>query len=402
MKTKTKGWTIFFGIIIVIVLLTSGMIVETVDADKAVSIQNALTGNITWYTDPGPKLQLYGKVTTFKKSFLYSFSAKKDQGSEADQSIEVRFNDGGHGNISGTIQIFLPMDRKHLNRVLRIYGSQEAIEQSLIRPVLEKALYMVGPIMSSKESYAEKRNQLIAAIEDMITNGVYQTQAKEVRSVDPITGAEKTVTVVEFVKDPNAPNGLARVEKPILKEFGFRASNLNINQIAYNKVVEDQIKQQQENIMAVQTAIAEAKKAEQNAITIAKKGEAEATKAKWEQEVIKAKQVTEAQMRLEVAQKDLQTAELIKQKLIREGEGEGKKRELIMKADGALSQKLATYERVQARYAKEFGQQKWVPEVMFGGNGYGGGGGQVATMIDLLSMKALKDLGLDISVPGKK
>lgn len=40
---------------------------------------------------------------------------------------------------------------------------------------------MTGPLMSSKESYAEKRTNLIRFIEDQISNGVYKTAQKDIK-----------------------------------------------------------------------------------------------------------------------------------------------------------------------------------------------------------------------------
>ena len=34
---------------------------------------------------------------------------------------------------------------------------------------------MTGPLMSSKESYAEKRNELLRLMEDQVQRGVYRT-----------------------------------------------------------------------------------------------------------------------------------------------------------------------------------------------------------------------------------
>ncbi len=91
-------------------------------------------------------------------------------------------------------------------------------------------------------------------------------------------------------------------------------SNLSINSIDYDSSVEGQIKSQQSLTMQVQTAMANAKKAEQDAITTEQQGKADAAKAKWDQEVLKAKAVTAAQQQKEVAALNAQTALLEAQK----------------------------------------------------------------------------------------
>lgn len=82
-------------------------------------------------------------------------------------------------------------------------------------------------------------------------------------------------------------HGYARQEASPLDEFKLHAFNFAIQDVIYDQTVVNQIKQQQAAIMQVQTAIAQSKQAEQAAITAEKNGQAEAAKAKWDQEVIK-------------------------------------------------------------------------------------------------------------------
>jgi hypothetical protein len=385
------------GIIVLVACLSvMGRIFENVGADEIVIIQDPIDGDLHVFTDPGLKYQNFGKSTHYKKRFQYWFSEKGDQGEDINQSIKIRFNDGGHAFISGSVSCENPIAPEPMTQLHVKYGSQSAIEQELIRTVYEKSVYMTGPLMSSKESYAEKRTELINYIEDQASNGVYATKSIETRGVDPMTGAEKTITVVDIVQDANAPNGIERQEESALNTFGIRTYNISINSIVYDSTVENQIAAQQKAIMEVQTAIATAKKAEQNAITVAKEGEATAVAAKWEQEKLNAGEIAAAEKNLKIAELDRQKAEQYKQEQILRGQGEAEYKRLVIQADGALAQKLATYEAVMGRFAAEFSKQKWVPEVVMGS---GSGSQNSATnLIDLLTAKTLKDLGLDMSV----
>jgi regulator of protease activity HflC (stomatin/prohibitin superfamily) len=328
----------FAAILVILVVALSGSVMEHLDADELMVVQSPISGTLTWYTDQGMKGQWFGKVTKYPKRFQYWFSADKTEGNPDDQSINARFNDNGHGKISGSISILLPLDEKNLNLIHKAYGSSDAMKTQLVRPIIEKAVYMTGPLMSSRESASEKRNYLIQYIEDQIQNGVYQTYTEDVKQPDPITGEMKTVSVVKLRVDAN--NQYLRQDKSPLNDFGVKTYNLSIKGITYEAQVEAQMQQQQVSIMQVQTAIAKAKQAEQDAITAQKNGEAEAAKAKWDQEVIKAKEVTAAQQRLEVATKDALAAEQTKRKNVLEGEGEASKRSLIMNADGGLDKKI--------------------------------------------------------------
>jgi len=366
--------------LLVLILLGSNVF-ENLDARKVMVVQSPIAGKLTWHVTPGIKTQMFGKLTKYDKRESYVFE------------IPVRFNDGGHGKMIGSIQYEMPIDPKHLTDLHVRFGSQKAIETQLIQTIVNKSIYMTGPLMSSKESFAEKRNYLLSYVEDQIQNGVYKTFQKEVKTNDPLTGVEKTVTIVEIALENGVP---LRQDKAVLQEFGIRTFNFAISSLPYDDAVEKQIQQQQKIAMDVQTAIASAKQAEQNAITVAKEGEANAARAKWEQEVIKAKAVTKAEQEKEVAKLEKEAAEFTKQKLILEGSGEAEKKRLIMAADGALEKKLDAWIEVNKVYAEAVKGSSWVPSIVMGGDHKAGTG--ASDLINLFMAKTAKDLSLDMTV----
>jgi hypothetical protein len=383
MPNNSRLWMIVIGLSGLMFISVSGMMFQNVDANEVVVIQAPASGKLSVYTTAGVKWQGMGKVTNYHKLETYNFV------------IPVRFNDGGHGEINGSVNYELPLDVDHMVQLHTKYGSQEAIQKDLVETVVNKSVYMTGPLMSSKESYAEKRTSLILYIEDQIKNGVYATGQKEVKMKDPVTGIEKTVTLVEIQKDVN---GIPmRQEESVLASYGIKTTNFAVSKLPYDDVVESQIKQQQELAMKVQTAVASSKEAEQRAITAAKEGEANAATAKWKQEVIKAQAVTEAQQQFEVAKLGALAAEQTKRKEILLGEGEATRRRLVMSADGALDKKLATYEAVQKYWADAMSKmtQPIVPQITTGGSGSTGSNG-VAAFMELMGLKAAHDLSLNL------
>lgn len=393
-----SGMNRMFGLIATAVVVIAAIFVITgtlafIDAKDIVVIQYP-NGHLSVYKQPGVVGKFWGHTTTYKKQSQYWFSNKSDQGNKLDQSILMRFNDGGHGNLSGSISWNMPMDDKSIIDLHVRYGSQEAVEQRLVRTVVEKSVYMTGPLMSSRESYNERRNELIRDIEDQIKNGVYRTQTVEAKMPDPITGEMKSVQVVKIVQDGT---GLARQEDSPLSRFGIGTFNLSINNLAYEDAVEKQIKEQQQMTMAVQTAIAEARKAEQAAITAEKNGEAEAAKAKWAQEVIKAREVTLAQQHLAVNTLEAQAAAQMKQKMILEGEGEGAKRRAIIAGDNALDKRLDTWLKAQQYYADAIKgyQGNWVPSIVTGGATGTTNGSQ---LLEFMGINAARQLSLDMNM----
>lgn len=374
------------GMLLLVVMVIGTNTFESVNASDILCVQSPMSGKMTWYVTPGVKWQGFGKTTFYRKLSKYDFQ------------VPVRFNDGGHGTLIGSVNYELPLDPEHLTQLHIKYGSQEAIQKQLIETVTNKCVYMTGPLMSSKESYAEKRTSLIRYVEDQIMNGVYRTMQKEVRVQDQMTGADKTVTLVEIVQNGATAE---RQEEAVLTMYGIKTSNFAVSQLPYEEAVENQIKGQQEIMMKVQTAIASSKEAEQRAITVAKEGEANAAKAKWEQEVEKAKAVTLAQQEKEVAQLDAQAAASEKQANILRGEGEAERKRLVMNADGALEKKLEALVAINKMYATAIQEYKgnWVPSVVMGGEGNRTGGGATA-LVDLLTAKTAKELGVDLGTKG--
>jgi len=397
------------GIMLLAVLVLGGKVVESVDANEIVVIQDPIDGELHWYTQQGLKWQGFGSVTAYPKRAVYDFNCEKykEGTSESqcadgtvDRRISIRFNDGGHGWVDGSIQYEMPLNDANLTQLHVRFGSRESIQKQLVETVVNKSVYMTGPLMSSRESFADKRNDLLRYVEDQVEGGVYQTTARDVRVKDELSGADKTVKLVEIV---NGTNGQPRrQEEAQLTKFGLKPFNFSIKRLPYDAEVEGQIKQQQQITMQVQTAIAESRQAEQRAITVEQQGKADAAKAKWDQEVVKAKFVTEAQQRLEIAELDRKAAVETKAKDILLGEGEARRRELVMSADGALDKKLQTYleaQKVWAEAVKGY-QGNWVPGVVMGG-GQNGAASGAQDLVNLLTAKTARELGLDLSIPKK-
>lgn len=386
----------------VFVLIFSFDIIEVVDSHEVMVIQYP-TGTLKLFTAPGPEWQMFGAVTKYPRRGTFWFSAMDDQGTKNDDAIKIRFNDGAHGWISGSVSYELPFeDAKSFMDIHTRFGSSEAVEQQLIRTVMEKAVYLTGPLMSSKESYSERRNDILRYIEDQMENGIYKTTTRTVQDKDPMTGAPRTIAITEIVRGKDGQP--ERQDESPIRRFKIRTYNLSLNQIKYEDRVEGQISEQQNALQAVQIAIAKAKEAEQKAITAAKEGEANAATAKWEQEVKKATAVTEAQQKFEVEKLSVATAEQYKKKRILEAEADAEYRRKVMVADGALEQKLKAYVEVQKAYAEAFGKYEgaWVPTIVMGTDSKNGGYRNGASdLINMLSAKTAQELALQVTPKAK-
>ncbi len=380
-----------FGVLVLIFILFSGRLVENVDNSEIVIIQSAFSGKISVHTTPGPVAQNFGTATHYKKSNQFWFSNKKDETNKEasrtnateDNSIKIRFNDGGHGTISGSVRWYMPQDEKAILKLHTDFGSQMAIEQQLIRQVVTKAVYMTGPLMSSKESSAEKRNDLLSYIEDQSINGVYRTKQEDIKVHDDLMNTDKTITVVKIVEKGNQP---LRQEVSAIKQYNVSLQGLALNSIDYDEEVEKQIKVQQQAYMQVQTAIANSKKAEQDAITTELQGKASAAKAKWEQEVIKAQAITQAQQQKEVAELEAQTAILEANKLKTEADARSYANSKLVNAG------LTPQERAQFEKDTKIGVAEALSKIVLPSTYMNGGSNKDASLLEsILGVKLLNN-----------
>ncbi len=409
---------------------------ENVDGDEIVVIQSPVDGRLDVYSEPGVKWQGFGTVTTYKRRGIYEFDCKEqkvdriiknDKGQDVKVTvsswtggIDIRFNDGGHGTICGSIQYEFPTDPETVRKVYTRYKDPKTIQKQLVEKMVDSAIYLAGQLMSSKESYNETRNDLIHYISDQVQNGVYRTRTKITLAPDPLTNQLKQISVGEIVLDTDGTP--KRQEASAVHEFGLKVFNFTISRLPYDEQVEAQIRQQQQLTMDVQTSAAELKKAEQRNLTAEQQGKANATEAKWAQEALKATAVTLAEQEKQVqelnanrdknvavtnAEKDRQVAdikkqaaEFTKQEQILLGEGDATRRTLVMNADGALEIKIAAYKYAVDKYSDAIAKYpgNWVPQIVIGGHDAANPGSGAFTMMDVLNIQALKSLGLDIGI----
>ena len=386
--TIKKFGLIIGGVILSIILAANCF--EDIAAGEIAVIQSPITGELTVVTSPGWAWQGGGTVTKYQRSNQLWFSNKEDEGGSG--AIKIGFNDFGEGTVSGSVRWYMPTNREQVLKLHSDYGTQESIDFKLIKQAVTKAIYMSGPLMSSKEAVSEKKTLLLTYTEDQANNGIYRTRA--VKSKDTLSDANSRLS--EIVYKNGAPQIIKASDVAV---YGVVLSNFTINEIKFSDAVTRQISDQQKLVMAVQTAKANAQKAIQDAITTMKMGEANAAKAKWEQEVIKAKLVTEAESRNRVAELDVVTADLGRKKNILEGEGIATKKRLIMQADGALDQKLQAYKEVNKYWADAISNYggSWVPQFQ---SGSGNGGNAGLNFMELMTIKAAKDLSLDLKNKG--
>lgn len=373
------------GVIVVVILSCIGSLVEDVKNEDIVVNQVPITGTMNVWSEPGMYAQKFGHTTKYHKTEQLWFGAQ-GQG----DPIPVIFNDASDGLIYGSLRVKLPTDREHMLRIQTDYNGMDRLMNDLVRPTVTKVIYASGPLMSAFESYAEKKNDLIEYITDQLNNGVYKTTTKKVETIDPLTGDKKTINVASLIADSLAPGGYKRSERSPFSYYGITIGSndggqVSVSKIAYSDKVNAQIAQQQEANMLIQTSKAKAAAAQQEAVRAEEEGKAQAAKAKWEQEKIKAVEVTKAEQEYEVSRLAALKANEVKKKIIAEGQAEAEANRLKVAAG------LTPQERAEWEYKTKVGVAQAIaglelPKVVMGG---GQNGNQA---MDLMSLKFATEL----------
>ena len=384
--TKGKVTAIICGVFALIVLCMLGSIGEDVKNEQIVVNQYPFTGEMAYWTDPGFKWQWFGHTTEYFKTQQFWFGGKDVEGNSHGTPIKVIFNDASVGYIYGSLRVVLPTDIEHLKLIQTAYNGMDRLMNDLVAQNVVKVIYASGPLMSAFESYAEKKNDMVAYITDQLTYGVYKTTDREEDVIDSFTGETKKVKVASLVADENAPNGYVRSEKSPFTSYGVIIDQVSITEITYDDKVNQQIQTQQQANMSIQTKKAEALAAQQDAIKAEAEGKAAAAKAKWEQEKVKATEVTKAEQEREVARLSAEKAEFDKKRIVAEGQAEAEANRLKVAAGVTPQEKLEWEYKTKVGVAEALSQIKLPSIIMSGGNGSGN------SAMDAMGLKMMTDL----------
>ena len=389
------------GLIGVVLALLVGLLmlhslVGTNNAGFIAVRQAAGTGKLTAYTTAGMYPRMFGDVTVYKQSDIIYFSKHDAEGGSKDDSVEVRFNDGATAQVTGNVRIDLPADPEKILAIHKVFRSYDSLVKDTVRQVIGESTILTAALMTTEESYTTKRAEFSQMVDDQIRNGVYLTEAKSIEVKDKASGETVIKNVVSIQRDEN---GLPlRKESPFAK-YGIRVSQAIVKEIDYAPEVVKQIESKQQALQQVVSAKANAEKAIQDRLTAEEVGRKNVAVAKYEQEVKKATAVTQAEQSFEVSKLNRSTEEQNKAANIAKGEGEGEYRRKVMQADGALQQKLDAYVKTQQAWAEAFANSKnpVVPGVVMGGGNGGNGNNAALNLMEVMGVKAAKDLALDLT-----
>lgn len=385
------------------------------DAGERTVIQYP-TGTLVVKFTPGIYFKGFGTTEIYKDVITFDFD-KEDAATASSLNftgINVRYQDGGTGKVFGKARFALPGDEEQMIRLHKDFRSNDAVAYKLIKTLSEESMNLTAGLMTSEESYAEKRGIFTQWAEEQISSGKFFTELKSVveEQQDTKERVIRNIPVIKFGAD-----GQPLHHASDFKSYGIRVSGFQITDWDFEQKTLDQISRKREATMGIITAKADAERARQEALTAEEEGkknvmvdkyakEQEKVQAVVDAEKEKAVAVTKAmqgvlvaeQGKLEAEQKRLAAIAYKEEQRLR-GEGDGEYKRLVMSADGALTAKLEAWKTVHIRYAEAIEKQKWVPDIQMGSNG-NSSGSAATDLIEMLKAQTAKELKLDMSVKG--
>lgn len=351
-------------------------------------------------------------------------------GSSLIPAFPVTFLGGVVATVDANVRVALPGGETFL-QLARTYRTPDNFVLQSIMPVMKSTLQSTAQLMSADDYYNGGATEFRQSFQDQIADGAYvvkriERQVKNTRAATAgavaqdgkdqgeFGGENSTVVTTEKVLD--SKTGLpVRLERQFSK-LGVTVADANILNI-------DPSPQFKERLKAVQQSQADLSIARQGRQTADEQKKLATAKGEMETEIKRQVvlrdqaerttnaetdrrlAVTNANRQKEQAEIEKQTSQvkyeqaLIDAKTTKEkAEAEAYAKKAVIMADGALTQKLNTWLEGQKVLANAIEHAK-VPQIVMGNAGEAGGRqSEVTNMLNMMGVKAAKDLMLDMSV----
>ena len=381
-------------------------------------------------TDIGYHWKGFGRATAWKQAQTIQFVAgnkiEGDDTSGAVQDYRIVFLGNVDGVVEASTRFRLPQGDQFL-KIAQEYRTPENFQATALTPAIKETLQATASLMSADDYFAGARSEFGNEFENQLRQGIYVTKRKEVerkvvRSRNEgnalLTGAgeDEGSNRVEFVTE----KVVDKDGKPVRKVQQFVTMGVDVVEARITNV--DPNPQYKQRMQKVQQALAELAiarqdrlKEEEQKLLVTARGEKEVEQKRQETLRDQIEQTTKAQtdkkLAIISAEREKESAEIArltsielleKAKIDAQAtktlaDAEAYAKEAVIKADGALDKKLAAYVEVQKAFAEAFSKAP-VPSVNMAGTGNTGRGGEAQDFLSLLTVKAAKDLQLDMSV----
>lgn len=317
--------------------------------------------------------------------------------------VEVRFGGGvpTTANAFGIAQYVLPIDPQEMINMHNAHRTPQSLVAKRLAPYTSECLASSAQLMSAEMHYSGGRATMAQNYLDQLQRGVYLLTTVEKNVYDSLENETKKIYENVFQLDTSG-NKLRKFSS--IKEYGITVADAQITTVDYEDRVDQMLAKKIESATRASVSKQEAITAQQQAISAKAEGERNLITIEYEQKQEQTCQVVQAETLVKLAEQDKQkqriaaeAAELEARKVKTLADAEAYAKAKVMAADGALDKKLEAYKFVMAEGFEAIGNYKgsWVPSIISGNAGTGNSNAAF-NMMEMLSIKAAKDLSLDL------
>ena len=357
-------------------------------------------------------------------------------GSSVSGPYRVRLADNWVGDVTQTTRFGIPQDVEQFIAMARKFRSPERLITTTLKPAVTASLDSVANMYTLEEYYAGgKRDQFKSEYKEAIEKGrarvrqvtvsrsgvnvsrAAASDSEVVKDTSEVGDTAMNKVVMEKVTD--ASGNVIRV-KHDYAEHGITVSSAILENLDPDDTFEAQIQARKEAASRRIVAREQRLEQEEQRLLAIQAGETQIAKRQAEAKVVQIQQTTDAETKKKLslieAERQKEEAEIAKQTAALQlekaridaesvqvtADAEAYAKEAILKADGALQQKLAAWVQAQRVWSQAAAQIN-VPTTVFNSGGETGSvnGNAISTIdqfMSMMMMKTAKDLNVDPSI----
>lgn len=401
-----------------------------------------ILGEEKMVSDVGYNTHLFGRYNAWKNAMSVQASSRgsgfvvaETDGPSTSADLPPQtlvFLDQVDAQVTATTRFQLPEVEEDFLRLARQFRTPENLLRTELIPAFQETLGATASLVSAENYFSGGRNEFNTEFQNQMQGGIYNVRRKEeTRNVRRRSGSanaalgteqqefgddQQIVFVVEKILDENGQP----VRKPQnFNKFSIQVVSARVTNVQPNERFRSRMEQKQDAAAARAVAREQRVQEEEQRLLAITRGEREVAErqaaAKVEQiqltteaETKKQLAVTEANQRKERAAIDRDTAEIRLEQARIDAESRqvsadaaAYEKKAIIEADNALQQKLDAYVTSQKYWAEAFSKRQ-VPKQVFGmgsgGSGKAGSDNDIQDFLNLMTMRAARDLSVDPSI----
>lgn len=313
MEKIRRKWLLIVAVLAVIFTAVFAGKIWEYNYDENLQVCQYPWGTVRFINTNGLYVQMFGEVTTYPRNVDMYWSAKGDEGTKEDTSIEVVFSDAGKGFTNHVLKVTLPVEEDSFMKLhsdfglVGVEGIKHAIGQHLATCVKN-----TGPMMTASEYQMQDLALFNSTIETQLKDGLYDFETVEqvvIRKVDAAEakklhqfsgGEEDRVYRTRVKRDPKTKKPVIIVPSP-LKEYNITVAQYSQTPAEFDPETKKQIDARRNAYQLAEQAKASVQKFTQETTSAVEAGKSAVAKVEAEMRREMKQKTVEAEQKVAVA-----------------------------------------------------------------------------------------------------